>query len=58
MAEAPVILTANQSPALARIKRQETNLVRIEEANMQRYCNRVVDLDIMSTPPKRKPALL
>lgn len=56
MAEAPVVLTAKQASTLARIERQETNLARIKEANTQRYCDQVVDLDLTPAPPERKPA--
>ena len=56
MAEAHVVLTANQASALARIERQENNLARIKEANTQRYRDQVVDLDLTPTPPERKPA--
>ena len=46
MAKAPVVLTAKQASALARIERQENNLALIKEANTQQCHNQVVDLDL------------
>ena len=56
MAEAPVVLTAKQAAALARIERQEQNLVCIKLANFQFYREQAADIDLTPVPPKRKPA--
>ena len=58
MAEAPVVLTAKQAAALARIERQELNLERIKLANSQFYREQAADIDLTPVPPERKQAFI
>ena len=56
MNDAPVILTAKQKTALARIERQDINIARIETANNEFYEEVAAEIDLTPTLPERKPA--
>ena len=55
MANVPVVLTARQATALAKIKRQKDNLERIKLANSQFYREQAADINLTPVSPERKP---
>ena len=56
MTDAPVVLTAKQKTALARIERQDVCIARIETANNRFYEEQAAEIDLTPTLPERKPA--
>ena len=58
MADAPVTLTRKQISALAKMERQDSNLVRIKDANTRFYQEECADIDLTPTPPERKAAII
>ena len=57
MANAPVVLTNKQASTLKKIERQESNLIRIKDANTLMYEEMCTDVDLTPTPPERKMAI-
>ena len=57
MTNVPVVLTNKQASALKNIERQESNLIRIKDANTCMYEEMCKDVDLTPAPPERKMAI-
>ena len=57
MTNVPVVLTNKQASALKNIERQESNLIRIKDANTGMYGEMCTDVDLTPASPERKMAI-